>query len=136
MTSRRRPSAAPIKARNCRRRITGRGGFLAYLGTADGLEVDRRAAAGDARAREVREAMAYQVAKEIGAMAAVLEGRVDAVVITGGLAHDGVLVGLISRRVEFLAQILVHAGEDEMAALAGAAQLALGDPGLIRTYPG
>jgi butyrate kinase len=118
-----------------RRRITGRGGFLAYLGTADGLEIHRRAAAGDARAREVREAMAYQVAKEIGAMAAVLEGRVDAVVITGGLAHDEVLVELVSRRVGFLAQVLVHAGEDEMAALAGAALRALVDPGLIRTYP-
>lgn len=118
-----------------RRRITGRGGFLAYLGTADGLEIDRRAAAGDEKAREVREAMAYQVAKEIGAMAAVLEGRVDAVVVTGGLAHDGVLVGLISRRVSFLAPVLVHAGEDEMAALAEAALRALDAPGLVRTYP-
>jgi butyrate kinase len=117
-----------------RRRITGRGGFLAYLGTADGLEIDRRAAAGDARAREVREAMAYQVAKEIGAMAAVLEGRVDAVVLTGGLAHDPVLVELIARRVAFVARVTVHAGEDEMGALARAAQHALDNPAEIRRY--
>lgn len=118
-----------------RRRITGRGGFLAYLGTADGLEIDRRAAAGDEKAREVREAMAYQVAKEIGAMAAVLEGRVDAVILTGGLAHDGILVEAISRRVSFLAGVIVHAGEDEMGALARAALRALAAPGTIRSYP-
>ncbi len=118
-----------------RRRITGRGGLLAYLGTADGMEVDRRAAAGDDTAREVREAMAYQVAKEIGAMGAVLSGRVDAVVLTGGLAHDRTLVDLISRRVAFLARVIVHAGEDEMAALACAAQRALDDPASLRRYP-
>mgnify|MGYP001194449649 CR=1 FL=1 len=118
-----------------RRRITGRGGFLAYLGTADGVEIDRRAAAGDDTAREVREAMAYQVAKEIGAMAAVLAGRVDAVVITGGLAYDRTLVELISRRVEFLARIVVHAGEDEMGALARAALRALDNPAAILRYP-
>lgn len=118
-----------------RRRITGRGGFLAYLGTADGLEIDRRVAEGDDKAREVREAMAYQVAKEIGSMAAVLKGRLDAVILTGGLAHDKVLVDLISRRVSFLARVVVHAGEDEMGALARAALRALADPGTILIYP-
>ena len=118
-----------------RRRITGRGGLLAYLGTADGMEIDRRAASGDERAREVREAMAYQVAKEIGAMAAVLSGRVDAVILTGGLAHDDALVGLITRRVDFLGKVMVHAGEDEMGALARAALRALDNPGSILRYP-
>ena len=118
-----------------RRRITGRGGLLAYLGTADGMEIDRRAASGDERAREVREAMAYQVAKEIGAMAAVLSGRVDAVILTGGLAHDKVLVGLIETRVRFLGRVVVHAGEDEMGALARAALRALDNPGNILRYP-
>ena len=127
--------AAGADEAEIRRRITGRGGLLAYLGTADGMEIDRRAAAGDERAREVREAMAYQVAKEIGAMAAVLSGRVDAVILTGGLAHDEVLTGLVTRRVDFLAKVVVHAGEDEMGALARAAMRALRDPGSILAYP-
>jgi butyrate kinase len=117
-----------------RRRITGRGGFAAYLGTTDGEEIDRRVRAGDERAREVREAMAYQVAKEIGAMGAVLSGRVDAVILTGGLAHDATLVKLISERVAFLGKIVVHAGEDEMGALARCALRALDNPNEILDY--
>ena len=108
-----------------RRRITGAGGCLAYLGTADGMEIERRIQAGDDLAHEVREAMAYQVAKEIGAMGAVLAGRVDAVILTGGLVHDATLAGLIAGRVEFLAHVVVFPGEDEMAALVLAASRAL-----------
>lgn len=104
-----------------RRRITGRGGFAAYLGTADGLEIGRRIEAGDEQARETHAAMAYQVAKEVGAMAAVLAGRVDAVVLTGGLTHDALLVELIAARICFVAPILTYSGEDEMEALALAA---------------
>ena len=119
-----------------RSRITGRGGFAAYLGTTDGEEIDRRVRAGDDTAREVREAMAYQVAKEIGAMGAVLAGQVDAVILTGGLAHDATLVELISARVAYLGSIVVHAGEDEMAALARSALRALANPDEILVYPG
>lgn len=119
-----------------RSRITGRGGFAAYLGTTSGEEIERRVRAGDSKAREVREAMAYQVAKEIGAMGAVLAGRVDAIVITGGLAHDTTLVELISRRVAFLGKVLIHAGEDEMGALARSALRALANPDEIMDYPG
>ena len=118
-----------------RRRITGAGGFLAYLGTADGMEIERRIQDGDELAREVREAMAYQVAKEIGAMGAVLAGRVDAVILTGGLVHDAALAGLIAGRVEFLAQVLVYPGEDEMAALVQAASRALEGKQRILHYP-
>jgi len=118
-----------------RRRITGGGGLLAYLGTASGLEIKERILNGDRLAREVREAMAYQTAKEIGAMGAVLGGRVDAVVLTGGLMHDRELAGLIRTRVAFLGPVVIHAGEDEMSALAQAARLALGNPGSTRSYP-
>lgn len=104
-----------------RRRLTGQGGLRAYLGTASGQDIRRRIAEGDGRAREVMAAMAYQVAKDIGAMAAVLDGEVDAIVLTGGLAHDDLLIEDIRRRVAFIAQVVVHPGEDEMQALALAA---------------
>jgi butyrate kinase len=118
-----------------RRRITGGGGLLAYLGTANGQEVAQRIHGGDRLAREVREAMAYQTAKEIGAMSAVLKGRVDAVILTGGLMHDRELADLITERVSFLGPVVVHAGEDEMSALAQTALRALADPGSIFSYP-
>jgi butyrate kinase len=121
--------------RDIRRRITGQGGFLAYLGTASGMDIEERIRKGDELAREVRLAMAYQVAKEIGAMGAVLRGQVDAVILTGGLVHDRELADSIADRVKFLGPVLVHAGEDEMSALALAALRALTDPGVILTYP-
>ncbi len=99
-------------------RITGGGGVVAYLGTNDMREVERRAASGDRRAREVVAAMAYQVAKEIGACAAALGGEADAVVLTGALARCRPLVARIRRRVRFLAPVRVVPGEMEMDALA------------------
>jgi len=118
-----------------RRKITGGGGLFAYLGTANGLEIEKRIHGGDEPAREAREAMAYQTAKEIGAMGAVLGGQVDAVILTGGLMHDRELARLIRARVAFLGPVMIHAGEDEMTALAQAAQRALADPESIRPYP-
>jgi butyrate kinase len=97
--------------------IKGHGGLVAYLGTNDGGEILKRIEAGDEKAREVFEAMAYQVAKEIGAMATVLQGEIDAIVLTGGLAYIDVLVNWIRARIEFLAPVTVVPGEDEMLAL-------------------
>ena len=71
----------------------GDGGLFAYLGTRDLTEVERRVDAGDAQAKAVYEAMVYQVGKEAGAMAAVLQGRVDAVLLTGGMAHSAAVGG-------------------------------------------
>jgi len=98
--------------------VRGRGGLSAYLGTNDAQEVERRIGGGDARAREVFDAMAYQIAKEIGAMAAVLEGSLHAIVLTGGLASSKALTDPISRRIRFIAPVLLFPGEDEMQALA------------------
>lgn len=98
--------------------ITGQGGFVAYLGTNNASEVERAADNGDPKAKLVQDAMGYQVAKEIGAMAAVLEGKVDAILLTGGIAHNRGFVEKISRRVEFIAPVVVYPGEDEMKALA------------------
>jgi butyrate kinase len=100
------------------KKLAGQGGLVAHLGTNDAVEVEGRIKAGDVRARLVYQAMAYQIAKEIGAMATVLKGRVDAVVITGGLAHSEMLLTWIRERVAWIGRVLVYPGEDEMLALA------------------
>jgi butyrate kinase len=100
------------------KKLAGQGGLVAHLGTNSAVEVERRIEAGDAHARLIYEAMAYQIAKEIGAMATVLCGDVDAVVLTGGVAHSEMLVGWIRQRVQWIAPVLVYPGEDEMLALA------------------
>ncbi len=93
------------------------GGLYSYLGTRDLAEVERRIAGGDAKAAAVFEAMVYQIAKEIGAMAAVLSGRVDALLLTGGMAHSGMLVENLRRFVGWIAPISVYPGEDELPAM-------------------
>jgi butyrate kinase len=100
------------------RKIAGQGGLVAHLGTNSAVEVERRIEAGDEHARLIYEAMAYQIAKEIGAMATVLKGSVDAVVVTGGVAHSELLVSWIRERVAWIAPFLMYPGEDEMLALA------------------
>jgi len=99
------------------RKLAGQGGLVAHLGTNSTIEVERRIKAGDSRAGLIYEAMAYQIAKEIGAMATVLKGRVDAIVITGGVAHSEMLVNWVRQRVAWIAPLLIYPGEDEMLAL-------------------
>jgi len=98
--------------------ITGKGGIVAHLKVNDMRKVEDMVKAGDREASLIFEAMAYNVAKEIGSLAAVLEGKVDAIVLTGGIAYDQHFIELVRRRVEFLARLIVLPGEDEMAALA------------------
>ncbi len=98
--------------------IKGNGGLMNYLGTSDGREVSDMVAKGDEKATLVYKALAYQVAKEIGICAAVLKGKVDAILLTGGLAYDDELVGWIRDHVGFISEIKVYPGEDEMLALA------------------
>ncbi|MHB1393455.1 MAG: butyrate kinase [Clostridia bacterium] len=100
------------------KKIAGKGGLVAYLGTNDGREVEKMVEAGDKNAELIYKAMAYQIAKEIGACAAVLEGKVDAVCLTGGLAYDKLLIGWIKEMVEFIGDVRIYPGEDEMIALA------------------
>jgi butyrate kinase len=100
------------------RKLAGQGGLVAHLGTNSAVEVERRIAAGDTHARLIYEAMAYQIAKEIGAMATVLKGQVDAMVITGAVAHSAMLLNWIEERIRWIAPVLVFPGEDEMLALA------------------
>lgn len=98
--------------------LVGRGGVVAHLGTNDMQQASAQAAQGNARAQLVIDAMCYQVGKEIGAAVAVLCGKVDAILLTGGIAHDSYVTDYISRMVEFIAPVTVYAGEDEMMALA------------------
>ncbi|MCI0512320.1 butyrate kinase [candidate division KSB1 bacterium] len=98
--------------------VMGAGGLTAYLNTNDAREIERRIQAGDRQAEEVYQAMAYQIAKEIGAMSTVLGGALRAIVISGGLASSAMLVQWIRERVAFIAEILVFPGELEMEALA------------------
>jgi butyrate kinase len=98
--------------------VFGEGGLYSYLGTKDLAEVERRVAAGDAKAALVFDAMIYQIAKDIGAMATVLHGRIDAVLITGGMAHSQQLIEKLSQSIAWIAPVSVYPGEDELQALA------------------
>lgn len=95
-----------------------RSGLVGYTGTNDGREITRRIQEGDKKAELAYRAMAYQVAKEIGAMGAVLQGKVDGILLTGGFAYDVTLMGWIKDYIGYLAPTYVYPGEDEMMALA------------------
>ena len=99
-------------------KIRGQGGLKAYFGTADCREIEKMAKDGNEQARLMYEAMAYQVAKGIGELAPVLHGKIDYIVLTGGLAHSGLFTGMLSERVGFIAPIEIIPGENEMEALA------------------
>ncbi len=98
-----------------------KGGLTGYLGTPDIREIERRIDDGDDEARIVYEAMIYQIAKEIGSMAASLGGKLNAVVLTGGLARSERLLEKLKALISFLGPIRVYPGEDEMKALAAGA---------------
>ncbi len=105
--------------------IAGKGGLVAHLGTNSFLEIEKREEAGDPEAIFFTEAYVYNVAKYIGAASTVLCGKVDAILITGGIAYGKKLCESIKERVGFIAPVYVYPGEDEMAALAGNAQAVL-----------
>jgi butyrate kinase len=114
--------------------ITGKGGMMAYLGTNDFVEVCSRADNGESTAILIRDAFTYQVGKEIAAMAAALSGYVDAIILTGGIAHQVTTVKKIKSMVEFIAEVAVYPGEDELKALAFNGLLALDGKVEIKTY--
>lgn len=119
------------------RQVFGDGGLFAYLGTRDLMEVERRIADGDHEAAAVLKAMIYQIAKETGAMAAVLEGKLDAVLLTGGMAHSERVVSTLRRQIEWIAPVSVYPGEDELQALAeGVFRVLDGEEEARRLEPG
>ncbi|HNX01825.1 MAG TPA: butyrate kinase, partial [Candidatus Cloacimonadota bacterium] len=97
--------------------LTKEGGYMSYLGTDNGIEVEERIGKGDKKAALIQEALCYQVAKEIGACSTVLNGKVDAIFMSGGLVYNQHLVSLIENRVSFIAKIHTYPGEKEMEAL-------------------
>jgi butyrate kinase len=100
-------------------KIAGSGGVYAYLGTKDMREVEKMIDAGDKKAKLILDAMTYQIAKEIGGCAVVLEGNVDAIIITGGIAFSKRVCDWIVKRVKFITNnIIIYPGEGEMEALA------------------
>lgn len=118
-----------------KRALVGRAGLVSYLGTNSAKDVEERAAAGDEEARHVYESMAYQIAKEIGAMATVLKGKVDAIILTGGLAASKMLTDWIIERVGFIAPVRLYPGQDEMKALVLGSLRVLRGTEEARTYP-
>lgn len=97
--------------------IKGKGGLNSYLGTIDAREVEERISKGDREAKLVYDAMIYQIGKEIGACATVLKGKVDNIILTGGLAYSHYLIDKIKEMVSFISEVIVYPGEDEMDAL-------------------
>ncbi len=114
--------------------ITGIGGFVAYLDTNSAYDVEIKAKDGDPKCILIQDAMAYQTGKEIGANAAVLHGKVDAILLTGGIAHNTYLVNYIKEMCSFIAPIIVYPGEDEMQALASNGLMVLNGEVETRNY--
>ena len=101
-----------------RKMLVGNGGLMAHLGINEELVAEKKAVMGDEKATLVLEAMAYNVAKEIGAMLAVLHGEADAVILTGGIAYSLYIVEYIKKMISPMVKVAVYPGEDEMEALA------------------
>jgi butyrate kinase len=117
-----------------KKKITGRGGMVAYLNTNDFIEIEKKAMGGDKEYKLIFDAFIYQVAKEIGKNAAVLSGNVDAVILTGGIAYSKPVVAGISEMVSFIAPIVVYPGEDELLALAQGGLRVLKGEEIARKY--
>ena len=116
------------------RMVIGEGGYVAYLGTNNAHEVEKMAAEGNKKARLIQDAMAYQASKTIGEMAVVLDGKVDAILLTGGVANNQYLTDYIKRKVGFIADVYVYPGEDELEALARNALMVARGETVAKTY--
>lgn len=105
--------------------IIGRGGMISYLGTNSMLEVEAKVKAGDKKAIQAFDAMAYQVSKEIGACSTVLHGKIDAIILTGGLARSDLFTSKIIEQTNWIASVIIEPGEDELEALNSGVQRVL-----------
>lgn len=115
--------------------LIGHGGLMGYLGTKDALKVEKMVKNGDKQAKLIYDAMAYQVAKEIGSASAVLAGKVDAIVLTGGMAYGHGIVRSIMNRINWIADVFVYPGENELQALAEGALRILRGEEKVKVYP-
>lgn len=114
--------------------INGEGGYVAYFGTNEAYKIELQAKQGDEKAKHLQDVMGYQVAKYIGSLATVLKGNADAILLTGGLAHNKDLTNYISDHVSFIAPVFIYPGEDEMKSLALNALMALNHEVEVKEY--
>lgn len=115
--------------------VLGEGGMVAYLNTNSMIDVYEAAVSGDEKATALINAFIYQVAKAVGEMATVVSGHVDAIIFTGGIAHNTFVIEQLSKKVGFIAKIAVYPGEDEMEAMAMNARLMLNGELIPQVYP-
>lgn len=123
-----------MNVKDFKKRIRGKGGLLAYIGTTDGRKIEELYIEGDEKVKLVYDAMAYQISKYIGWLAPVLNGEVNAIIITGGLAHSKLLTDMVIPRVNFIAPVTVMPGECEMEALAGGGMRILSGDEVAKHY--
>ncbi|WP_338842387.1 butyrate kinase [Clostridium perfringens] len=100
------------------KKLVGKGGFVAYANTNDARDLIKLSQEGDEKGSLIFNAFIYQIAKEIGSMAVVLDGEVDAIVLTGGIAYSDYVTNAINKKVKWIAPMVVYGGEDELLALA------------------
>jgi butyrate kinase len=98
--------------------LVGKGGIASYLGTNNMIEVDKRIEAGDEEAKLVMDAFVFQLSKDIGSAATALYGKVDQIILTGGIAYSEMITNEIKERVSFIAPVEVYPGENELESLA------------------
>ncbi len=115
------------------KKLVGNGGFNAYLGTNDMRDLVKMANEGNAEAANLIDAFHYQVAKDVGAAAAVLCGKVDAIILTGGIAYNKITCDSLTERIGWIAPVTVYPGEDELLALAqGAIRVMSGEEEVMK----
>ncbi|MGC4376490.1 butyrate kinase [Fictibacillus sp. Mic-4] len=117
------------------KKLVGQGGLVGYLGTNDAVKVEKMIAGGNKKAELIYDAMAYQIAKEIGAASTVLSGQVDYIILTGGLAYGKEFVKKITERVEWICDVIIQPGENELQALAEGALRVLKGEEHAKEYP-
>jgi len=117
-----------------KKKLVGKGGVVAYLGTNDMIEVEDRVEDGDEKAELVFKAMAYQTSKEIASLAPVTNGEIDAIILTGGIAYSDYFVDKIKNSVEFIAPLVTYPGEEELKALAAGAKRVLNGEEEAKVY--
>ena len=129
-------------------KLKGKGGLMAYTGTSDMIALEKYIQTGEImpnrgldgnkitrkKAREAVEAMVYQMAKEVGSLAVIFEGKIDSIILTGGLGYDEVVVPFFKKMVSWIAPVMVYPGGDEMSALRIAAQSAMSHPKTVKEY--
>ena len=115
-------------------KLIGKGGFNAYLGTNDMRDVTKRANEGDEKAAEAKQAFLLQVAKDIGSMACVLNGKVDQIILTGGIAYGKDVCEVLKERTGWIAPVTVYPGEDELLALAQGAMRVMNGEEKVMEY--